>query len=157
MAVNNAVRSILPQLLEKFQVIHLCGKGKLDESLKNTQGYVQYEYIEKELADLFALSDIVISRAGANAICELCALRKPMLLIPLSANASRGDQILNARSFEKLGYSMVLEEETLQDQLLLDTVNQLYDNRQAFIDAMSKGGSTDSIEKILQLIRECQK
>lgn len=80
-----------------------------------------------------------------------------MLLIPLSANASRGDQILNARSFEKLGYSMVLEEETLQDQLLLDTVNQLYDNRQAFIDAMSKGGSTDSIEKILQLIRECQK
>ena len=156
-AVNNAVRSILPQLLEKFQVIHLCGKGKLDESLKNTPGYVQYEYIEKELADLFALSDIVISRAGANAICELCALRKPMLLIPLSANDSRGDQILNARSFEKLGYSMVLEEETLQDQLLLDTVNQLYDNRQAFIDAMSKGGSTDSIEKILQLIRECQK
>ena len=156
-AVNNAVRSILPQLLEKFQVIHLCGKGKLDESLKNTPGYVQYEYIEKELADLFALSDIVISRAGANAICELCALRKPMLLIPLSANASRGDQILNARSFEKLGYSMVLEEETLQDQLLLDTVNQLYDNRQAFSDAMSKGGSTDSIEKILQLIRECQK
>ena len=156
-AVNNAVRSILPQLLEKFQVIHLCGKGKLDESLKNTPGYVQYEYIEKELADLFALSDIVISRAGANAICELCALRKPMLLIPLSANASRGDQILKARSFEKLGYSMVLEEETLQDQLLLDTVNQLYDNRQAFIDAMSKGGSTDSIEKILQLIRECQK
>ena len=156
-AVNNAVRSILPQLLEKFQVIHLCGKGKLDESLKNTPGYVQYEYIEKELADLFALSDIVISRAGANAICELLALRKPNLLIPLSAAASRGDQILNARSFEKLGYSMVLEEETLQDQLLLDTVNQLYDNRQAFIDAMSKGGSTDSIEKILQLIRECQK
>lgn len=156
-AVNNAVRFILPQLLEKFQVIHLCGKGKLDESLKNTPGYVQYEYIEKELADLFALADIVISRAGANAICELCALKKPMLLIPLSANASRGDQILNARSFEKLGYSMVLEEETLQDQLLLDTVNQLYDNRQTFIDAMSKGGSTDSIEKILQLIRECEK
>lgn len=156
-AVNTAVRAALPELLKTFQIIHLCGKGKLDESLKNTPGYVQYEYIEKELADLFALSDIVISRAGANAICELCALRKPMLLIPLSANASRGDQILNARSFEKLGYSMVLEEETLQDQLLLDTVNQLYDNRQAFIDAMSKGGSTDSIEKILQLIRECQK
>ncbi len=156
-AVNNAVRSILPQLLEKFQVIHLCGKGKLDESLKNTAGYVQYEYIEKELADLFALADIVISRAGANAICELCALKKPMLLIPLSANASRGDQILNARSFEKLGYSMVLEEETLQDQLLFDTVNQLYDNRQTFIDAMAKGGSTDSIEKILQLIQECEK
>ena len=156
-AVNTAVRRILPRLLPSFQIIHICGKGNLDESLIGTEGYVQYEYVDAPLKHLFAAADIVISRAGANSICELLALRKPNLLIPLSAAASRGDQILNARSFEKLGYSMVLEEETLQDQLLLDTVNQLYDNRQAFIDAMSKGGSTDSIEKILQLIRECQK
>lgn len=155
--VNQAVRSILPQLLEKFQVIHICGKGNLDESLIGTAGYVQYEYVDSPLKHLFAAADLIVSRAGANSICEILALRKPNVLIPLSAAASRGDQILNARSFEKLGYSMVLEEETLQDQLLLDTVNQLYDNRQAFIDAMSKGGSTDSIEKILQLIRECQK
>lgn len=155
--VNQAVRSILPRLLEKFQVIHICGKGNLDESLIGTAGYVQYEYVDSPLKHLFAAADLIVSRAGANSICEILALRKPNVLIPLSAAASRGDQILNARSFEKLGYSMVLEEETLQDQLLLDTVNQLYDNRQAFIDAMSKGGSTDSIEKILQLIRECQK
>ena len=93
-AVNTAVRNILPQLLPEFQVVHLCGKGKKDESLTGLTGYVQYEYIEKELADLFAMADIVISRAGANAICELQALKKPNLLIPLSANASRGDQIL---------------------------------------------------------------
>ena len=91
-AVNTAVRNILPQLLPEFQVVHLCGKGKKDESLTGLTGYVQYEYIEKELADLFAMADIVISRAGANAICELQALKKPNLLIPLSANASRGDQ-----------------------------------------------------------------
>ena len=88
-AVNTAVRNILPQLLPEFQVVHLCGKGKKDESLTGLTGYVQYEYIEKELADLFAMADIVISRAGANAICELQALKKPNLLIPLSANASR--------------------------------------------------------------------
>ena len=100
-AVNQAVRDALPELLQTFQIIHLCGKGKLDESLKGTPGYVQYEYIQKELADLFAACDLVVSRAGANAICELLALRKPALLIPLSAKASRGDQILNARSFER--------------------------------------------------------
>ena len=72
-SVNENIRKILPELLKEFQVIHLCGKGKMDESLKDTKGYVQYEYIKQELADLFALSDIVISRAGANAICELNA------------------------------------------------------------------------------------
>ena len=102
-AVNNAVRSNLPELLKDFQIIHLCGRGKLDPTLNNLNGYVQYEYIKDELKDLFALTDIVISRAGANAICELLALHKPNLLIPLSANASRGDQILNARSFERHG------------------------------------------------------
>ena len=118
-AVNEAVRKVLPELLKDFQVIHLCGKGKVDETLTNIKGYVQYEYIKQELADLFALADLVISRAGANAICELSALNKPNLLIPLSARASRGDQILNARSFEQLGYSKVLEEEELTDNTLL--------------------------------------
>ncbi|MCB6804098.1 glycosyltransferase, partial [Enterocloster bolteae] len=75
--------------------------------------------------DIFALSEIVISRAGANAICELLALRKPNLLIPLSAKASRGDQILNARSFERQGFSMVLEEEDLTKETLTSTVYKL--------------------------------
>lgn len=111
--VNDSIRGILPELLKTFQVIHLCGKGKLDPTLNYMDGYVQYEYIKDELADLFALADICVSRAGANAICELLALRKPNLLIPLSANASRGDQILNAESFERQGFSMVLSEEEL--------------------------------------------
>lgn len=153
-AVNDAVRAILPELLKEFQVIHLCGKDKLDESLKNTQGYVQYEYIKKELADLFALSSIVISRAGANAICELSALNKPNLLIPLSARASRGDQILNARSFERLGYSKVLEEEEITNDILLDAIHDLYENRETYITAMSSSKHKDSIEQIVQLFEE---
>ena len=156
-SVNDAVRKILPELLKTFQVIHLCGKGKLDESLNGTPGYVQYEYIKKELADLFALADVVISRAGANAICEISALRKPNLLIPLSAKASRGDQILNARSFEKLGYSKVLEEEEMTDQTLLDSIMDLYKNRASYVDAMSKSNQMDSIGTIVNLINDCVK
>lgn len=155
--VNNAIRGILPQLLNTYQVIHLCGKDKLDPSLENTEGYVQYEYIKKELPDLFALADIIISRAGANAICEISALAKPNLLIPLSANASRGDQILNARSFERQGYSKVLEEEELTPEILLGAVNDLYQNSQTYVDAMSKSSHTDSIGHILSLIQDCER
>lgn len=153
-AVNNAVRAVLPELLKDFQVIHLCGKGKLDESLKDTKGYVQYEYIKKELADLFALADVVISRAGANAICEISALKKPNLLIPLSARASRGDQILNACSFQRLGYSVVLEEEEITNEKMLNAIHELYENRSQYTDAMAKSKQTDSIEQIVQLFEQ---
>lgn len=151
--VNEAVRSILPKLLEKYQVIHLCGKDKLDKSI-NATGYVQYEYIKNELSDLLDAADVVISRAGANAICELLALRKPNILIPLSAASSRGDQILNAESFEKQGYSYVLKEETLTDIKLLDAVESVYTNKQNYINNMSKSKLNDSIESIIKIIKE---
>lgn len=151
-AVNQAVRAILPELLKEFQVIHLCGKGKLDTSLSNLEGYVQFEYIQDELRHLFALSDIVISRAGANAICELLALQKPNILIPLSASASRGDQILNARSFERQGFSKVLEEETLTNELLLKSIRELYENRRQYVTAMQHSAQQSPIETIIRLI-----
>ena len=153
-AVNHAVREALPELLKDFQIIHLCGKGKMDESLKDVEGYCQFEYIKNELRNLFALADIVISRAGANAICELLALHKPNLLIPLSANASRGDQILNARSFERQGFSLVLEEEQLTKETLLAAVKNLYENRTTFINSMKNSGQQDSIGTIIKLIEE---
>lgn len=153
-AVNNAVREALPELLKDFQIIHLCGKGKMDESLKDVEGYCQFEYIKNELRNLFALADIVISRAGANAICELLALHKPNLLIPLSANASRGDQILNARSFERQGFSLVLEEEQLTKETLLNAVKTLYENRTTFINSMKNSGQQDAIGTIIKLIEE---
>lgn len=156
-AVNNAVRAILPELLKDFHIIHLCGKGKVDESLKGLKGYVQFEYIKQELKHLFALTDIVISRAGANAICELLALHKPNLLIPLSANASRGDQILNARSFERQGFSIVLEEEQLNHQVLLNAIHKLYDERDSYISAMKQSSQQDSIHTIIELIEDAAK
>ncbi len=155
MAVNDHVRKILPRLLTDFQVIHLCGKDKLDGTLNDVKGYVQFEYIQEELADLFAAADIVISRAGANAIFELLKLQKPNLLIPLSAKASRGDQILNARSFEKQGYSMVMEEEEITDEKLLAAIHQLYEKRSQYTETMHQANSIDAIQKITDLIEAC--
>ena len=155
--VNDAVRAILPELLKDFQVVHLCGNGKTDESLQNLEGYKQFEYIKQELKDLFALTDIVISRAGANAICELLALRKPNLLIPLSANASRGDQILNARSFERQGFSIVLEEEELSNEVLLNAIHKLYKEKDNFVETMKKSSQQDSINTIIDLIEHASK
>ena len=156
-AVNEAVRAALPELLKQFQIIHLCGKGKVDDSLKEIKGYCQFEYIKNELRDLFALADVVISRAGANAICELLALRKPNLLIPLSANASRGDQILNANSFKEHGYSMVLTEEDMNKDTLLAAVRKLYADRHQYIINMEKSEQQDSIDKIMNLIKDNSK
>lgn len=152
--VNKAVREALPQLLEDFQVVHLCGKDKVDNLLLNTPGYKQFEYIKAELKDLFAMADLVISRAGANAICELLALKKPNILIPLPATNSRGDQILNAKSFETQGFSIVIDEEVLTTKLLVDKVHELFFTRQSFTDAMGKSGQMDSISTIMRLIED---
>lgn len=151
--VNKAVRDALPELLKDFQVVHICGKDKIDNMLLTTKGYKQFEYVKAELKDIFAMADVVISRAGANAICELLALQKPNLLIPLMAG-SRGDQILNAKSFESQGYSKVLMEDDITTQLLVDSVHELYFNKKIFIDAMSNSHQKNSIKSILNLIEQ---
>ncbi|MCI7468990.1 MAG: undecaprenyldiphospho-muramoylpentapeptide beta-N-acetylglucosaminyltransferase [Lachnospiraceae bacterium] len=152
--INNAVRGALDDLLQKFEIIHLCGKGNLDPSLDGKEGYVQYEYISKELPDLFAAADLVISRAGANAICELLALHKPNILIPLSRNASRGDQILNAESFKKQGFSYVIEEEDVNEKTLTEAINYVAEHKDEYKKAMADSGQMDSISKIVSLIKE---
>ena len=154
LAVNEAVRRILPGLAKTFDVVHLCGKGKLDPTLHTREGYAQYEYVGPQMKDLFALSDIVLSRAGANAICELLALKKPNLLVPLPAGASRGDQILNAKSFEKKGYSMVLQQEEMTDESLFQAISRLYEERDGFVKVMENSPQKDAIPVILKIIKE---
>ena len=132
-AINKAIRAILPKLLNQFQIIHICGKDNMDSSLQNTKNYTQFEYVKSELKDVFAAADIMISRAGANSICEILALRKPNILIPLSKASSRGDQILNAQSFQKQGFSEVIEEENLTDNLLYQTIKKVYQTRTKYI------------------------
>ncbi len=152
--INEAVRSCLDEILKNFNVIHICGKNKMDAAFDGKRGYVQYEYVKAELKDMFALADVVISRAGANAICELHALKKPNILIPLSKEASRGDQILNANSFEKSGYSKVIQEEDLTNEVLLAAINEVYENRETYIKNMEQGNESDAITMIVGLIEE---
>ena len=151
-AVNDAVRAALPKLLASYDIVHLCGKGKLEESLAQP-GYRQFEYVNEELPDVFAATDIVVSRAGANAVFEFLALSKPALLIPLPRSASRGDQILNAGYFARKGFAMVLEQESLTPETLLDAVNDLYDRRLSFIATMSAEPLADGTDEVLAVIR----
>lgn len=153
-SVNKVVRQALPKLLPDFQVVHLCGRDKIDNLLLNIEGYKQFEFLKGDLKDVFAMADIVISRAGANAICELLALKKPNLLIPLPAASSRGDQLLNAQSFEVQGFSMVIDETILTENLLAEKIMELFCSRQSYIATMSKSGQLNSIQTIINLIEE---
>lgn len=153
-AINTAIRNLLPELIKNYNIIHLCGKGNLDPELDNVSGYAQFEYANKELADMFALSNLVISRAGANAICELLALHKLNILIPLSAAASRGDQILNANSFQSQGFSYVLEEESLTNTTLLEAIEHVFRKKDSYVSAMEKSNSGNAIETIIGLIND---
>ncbi|MDD6327423.1 MAG: undecaprenyldiphospho-muramoylpentapeptide beta-N-acetylglucosaminyltransferase [Lachnospiraceae bacterium] len=152
--VNEAIWSCLNELVKDFNIIHLCGKDKMNPDLNNVPNYVQFEYIKQELKDLLALADVVVSRAGANAICELLALQKPSVLIPLSLAASRGDQILNAKSFEKSGYAKLLLEEDVTDKSLLAAVHEVYEHRDEYKTSMKQSDLSDSISIITHLIDE---
>lgn len=156
-AINTAIRNLLPELVKKYNIIHLCGKGNLDNTLNSVSGYAQFEYANQELSDMFALASLVISRAGANAICELLALHKPNILIPLSAAASRGDQILNANSFRSQGFSYVLEEEELTNTTLLEAIEHVTRKKDSYIEAMEHSNMSDSIETIMGLIRDASR
>ena len=118
------------------------------------KNYKQFEYLKDELKDIFAMADVVISRAGANAICELLALKKPNLLIPLPAGSSRGDQILNARSFEAQGYSIVIDEDYLSPDLLIEKTRELYASKSTYIKAMNKSQQSNAINSIIKVLEE---
>lgn len=151
-AVNRMVTAALPQLLETFQVLHLCGRGNMDYALEGTKGYTQVEYLNEEMADAYACADVLISRAGSNTLCEILALRKPALLIPYPKAASRGDQIMNAESFAARGLSRVLMQEDMTVETLVDGVVNLYRDRGEIYERMRKEPSANGTENVLREI-----
>ncbi len=155
--LNAIIRDALPLILDSFNVVHLCGKNGLDATLTKTATYRQYEYLHEELADLLAASDIIVSRAGATALFEFLELRKPMLLIPLSRKASRGDQIDNARSFEKQGFCKVLEEENCDRESLWMLIQQVWTERKDIIAQMRAEGRSSACEKVYAQICSLKK
>ena len=157
MAINKIIRESLEELLKHFNVIHICGKDKVSKELSNIEGYKQFEYVKKELKDYLALAEVVISRAGANSLCELLYLRKPNILIPLSAKASRGDQILNARSFKELGYSEVLDEDEMTKEELIIKVKEVYKDKGKYLEKMAESEVSEPADIIMNLIEETKK
>lgn len=151
--INAVIRDNLDQLLADYQIVHICGKGNVSPDLER-EGYKQFEYVQAELPHLMAMADLVVSRAGSNSIFEWLALRKPMLLIPLSRQSSRGDQILNAESFAKSGFGMVLEEEALTNESFLEAIGRLYKERDQFVKRMSKQEAEEPISKVIDIIRQ---
>lgn len=149
--VNRALLEALPELVLHWQIIHLTGKGK-SISFSHPR-YKSFEYVNDGLEDIFAATDAVISRAGANSLFELKALRKPMLLIPLDIG-SRGDQILNAESFVKQGWALVLSERTLTAHTLIEQLNRLRNQSESQVAMMSRAGAQDDGgESIIEMLR----
>lgn len=157
--LNEIIRSNLNNLLKLFNICHICGKGKIEETLLNIDGYCQLEYVSDELKDIFAATDVFVSRSGATIIFELLSLNKPMLLVPLSRKASRGDQILNAASFSKCGYADYIEEENLTVNNFMDKLLNVYENKKSYIANQSNTDVLKSTDKVLNVInsviKEC--
>ena len=149
--INAYVREVLPELLKRFRVVHLCGRGNLSGICLD--GYKEFEVLNKDLPGVLMAADIVVSRAGANTLFELLVLKKPNLLIPLTLGQSRGDQIINAESFRQRGFSAILDEKHLSEKFL-DEVNDLYANRDRYTEAMSKIKLGDAAKDIVNVIIE---
>lgn len=152
--INTVLREALPKLLPQFNIVHICGKNNLDENLLGVEGYKQFEYVNEELPHLFAMTDIMLSRAGANAVMEILALNIPSLLIPLSQAASRGDQILNAKAMKDKGYCDVLFEEELSQEKLVNCLNLLYNNRRSYLTQMKAATKVSGVEKVMLQIKK---
>lgn len=155
--LNDALRNNLPELLMSYNVIHLCGKGNVDTTLNGLKGYKQFDYVTSELSDLLYAADFIVSRAGSNSIFEFLALKKPMLLIPLSASKSRGDQILNAGIFERQGFAHVLEEEMLTKSTFMKAIETLNKRKNEMIDSMEKAESPKTPDEMVNLIIQYEK
>lgn len=152
-SINDEIRDNINEILKYFNIIHICGKGNLDKSLEGLNGYKQFEYVKEELPHLFKYADFIISRAGANVIFELLALRKPTLLIPLSKKSSRGDQILNANSFLKEGYSLVLDEDEMEKKHnLLEKLLQLRNKKDELIKNMTNSDMKNGVDLVIEVI-----
>ena len=155
---NENIRAILPALLNEFNIAHICGKGKIDSKFEDLEGYKQFEYLSEPLKHVFAKPDIIVSRAGANAVFEFIALRKPALLIPLPSKSSRGDQLQNAMYFTKKGYFETLEQENITRVTLFDAIMSLYQNRERYIESMKKDNTlANGTQNVLNVILEAAK
>ena len=155
-ALNDVIGDNLEALLADYQIVHLYGGEASGYVPKEAKGYFALGYAKEEMADLFAMTDLVLSRAGANAINEFLLLQLPSILVPLPLTVSRGDQILNAQHFEEKGFSYVLPQEKLDLQSLQSALTHVQEHRSEYLSAMgasaAKNGTTEVLKVILETI-----
>lgn len=156
-SVNKVLREALPRLTPWADVMHICGKGNRDETLQHTPGYWQREFLSDELPHALAAADLVLSRAGSNALCEFQALLKPMLLVPYPKGASRGDQILNAESYRRRGLCHVLLQEDLTSDALVHALQNLNKEKESLRAALKNAPAADGTRAVLDMIENVQK
>lgn len=155
-AVNQVIWDNLDALLERYDILHGVGRGKGDASIRR-EGYVQVEYIKTAMSDTLAMADIIVSRAGSNAIFEFLYYRKPMLLIPLGTNQSRGDQILNAEQFVSKNYARVLFEAELTTEAFFGRLDEIRRDYDAIVAAQSAFPFTDATARIVEEVTRIKK
>lgn len=153
-SINQVIQQSLDSLLSTFQIIHLCGPGKVNPELNNRAGYKQVEYLREPLADVLACADLIISRAGANTLYEILLLKKAHILIPLPTKASRGDQIDNAKHFQALGLSVVLFEEEMTVATLQEKIHQVLTTQSNIQQKLQTANIPNGTEAILQTIKQ---
>lgn len=159
--INTLVQENIEWLCKNFIVVHQTGSKNTDQSQFSSlsdeikANYKPYPFIYSEMPDVIAASDIVLSRAGSNSLWECSVLAKPMILIPLTGNGTRGDQEDNADFFDKANAAIVLKRETATSEKLRDALNQLLQEsvRKEFSENSKKlSGQGFPAEKIARLL-----
>lgn len=127
--INELVKENLSWLTENFIVVHQTGKADAQnfENLKS-ENYLPYAFIYKEMCDVIAASDVVLSRSGANSLWECAVLGKPLVLVPLCGSGTRGDQVDNAKFFEEKGAAFVLNGKDADSENLRKALSKMLDS-----------------------------
>ena len=168
MSVNRALRQALPELSEKYEIFHVCGRGGLviefsatDQEMSTdgtqhalTESYHQVEYIHEGFADLLSAAHIIIGRAGANGIAEMIAVKRPALLIPLPSASSRGDQLLNAEDFAEAGFGEMIRDEELTATRLIGALQNVEDHYNEYYVSLERQASSEGTSTLINVLKE---
>lgn len=155
--LNSRMFEIIPEMIKKYNVIHIVGKGNAQDLDIDLGSYKQYEFLKDEMKYAYAAADLAICRAGASSIFELAAARIPMILIPLGLNASRGDQIINAKIFAQHGWAQWFDEALFQKEFALNQIESAMsqrDERKKMLETAPSKNAAAEVSEILWRIME---
>ncbi len=137
--------------LDAYDIVNICGKGKLDPTLQ-AANYRQYEQLDADFLPIMKAAEVVITRGGATSLFELLAMKKPPIIVPLSKQSSRGDQIDNAAYFTALGVAYTIEEEAVTWAAIQQLLNQLEQERTQLVRKIEQLEFGQATQKVIATI-----